>query len=358
MRRFAFIILLLSSAVFAKAEVADYFCIGCGKGPLTGQIWIAKWGAICGDCYKLENHCSLCNLPVREGGGTIKTADGRFICKFDKKNAVLDASAAKEIYSEAQRDLVSLFGPGFALQYPDVSVNLFDVDYWSEKGRGDGMHKFGFSSTRKTPSGKCTHQVVMLSGQLRDDIAATAAHEYTHLWINENRAATRIIDGDTVEAICELAAYELMDSRGKREQQKKILGNSYTHGAINKLVEVDRERGFRYVLNWVKQGAVPNFDSPAVARIAPVKIPAVVLTNVPVALPGSLKLGGLLVDGNTKHALISGVSFAAGETKPVKLRDREVRVTCREIQRATVVLLIPGESAPVTLKIGEEKFLP
>jgi hypothetical protein len=358
MRRFAFILILLSSVAFAVAEEADYFCVVCGKGPLTGQIWISKWGAVCDACYKLENHCSLCYLPVREGGGTIKTGDGRFICKFDKKNAVLDADTAKDIYSESQRDLVSIFGPGFALQYPDVSVNLFDVDYWSEKGRGDGLHKFGFSSTRKTPSGKCTHQVVMLSGQLRDDIAATAAHEYTHLWINENRPATRSIDGDTVEAICELAAYELMDSRGRREQQKKILGNPYTHGAIAKLVEVDRERGFRYVLNWVKEGAAANFETTAAAVVAPVKIPAMTSTNVPVALPVSLKLGGLLVDGKMKHAVISGVSFAAGETKSVKLREREVRITCREIQRDAVVFLVAGEAALVTLKIGEEKFLP
>ena len=357
MRR-AISILILFAAVLVSAEETNYLCIICGKGPLGGRIWISKWGAICDDCYKLENHCSLCGLPVREGGGAVKTGDGRFICKFDQPNAVLDVDAAKNIFTDARQDLASLFGSGFALKYSDVSVNLFDVDYWSEKGRGDGLHKFGFSSTRKSRSGQCTHQVVMLSGQLRADLAATAAHEYTHLWINENLPAGRVIDGDTIEAICETAAYELMDSRKLRGEQKRIRENPYTHGAIARLLEVDKEHGFRFVLDWVKESDAVNFETATAAKATPVKIPAMTFTNVPVALPDSLKLGGLLLEGNGRHAVVSGVSFAAGETKKIKLQRGEVRVFCRDIRRGEVVLEVDGLAAPVTLKIGEEKFLP
>jgi hypothetical protein len=259
---------------------------------------------------------------------------------------------------EARSDLVSLSGPGFALKFPDVTVNLFDVDYWTEKGRGDGLHKFGFSSTRKNKSGQCTHEVVLLSGQLRHDLAATAAHEYTHLWINENLPASRVIDGDTVEAICELAACELMDLRQRREQREKIMENPYTHGAIVKLLEVEKEHGFRFVLDWVKNGTAPNFETAAAAKIAPVKIPARVFTNQPVPLPDSLKLAGLVFDGQSRHAVLNGISFAAGETKKIKLQRGAVSVRCREIRRAEVVLDVEDIAAPVTLKIGEEKFLP
>ena len=191
----------------AFAAETNYLCVLCGTGPLTGRIWMSKWGAICNECYKLENHCSLCGLPIRDGGGAVKTGDGRFICKFDKPNAVLDATEAREVFTEARRELIGLFGSGFALNFPDVTVNLFDVDYWSENGRADGLHKFGFASTRQTPKGACTHQVVLLSGRLRNELAATAAHEYTHLWISENCPRDRVIDGDTIEAICELSAY-------------------------------------------------------------------------------------------------------------------------------------------------------
>ena len=47
---------------------------------------------------------------------------------------MLDAAEAREVFADARRDLVELFGRGFALKYPDVTVNLFDVDYWSETG--------------------------------------------------------------------------------------------------------------------------------------------------------------------------------------------------------------------------------
>jgi hypothetical protein len=76
-------------------------------------------------------------------------------------------------------------------------------------------------------------------------------------------------------------------------------------------------------------------------------------TNVPPALPETLKLSGLLLDGQSRRAIISGESFAPGETRNVKLQARSVRVRCREIRRAEVVLEVDG-----LLKIGEEKFAP
>jgi hypothetical protein len=325
---------------------------------LTGRIWMSKWGAVCNDCYKLENHCSLCGLPVRDGDGHVKTGDGRFICKYEKANAVLDLTAAREVFLDTRRELLEMFGSNFALTYPEVTVNLFDVDYWSENGRTDGLHKFGFASTRRTPHGDCTHEVVMLSGRLQNELAATAAHEYTHLWINENRPADHLIDSDTVEAICELSAYKLMGERSQPEQQRRILDNPYTHGEIKKLVALEQERGVGYVLNWVKKGSLATLEAQAAALDAPVKIAAITVTNVPAPLPESLKLGGLLLAGSSRHALINGLSFAAGETKNVTLKERTLSVRCREIRRDKAVIEVEGFADYITLKIGEEKFVP
>src|SRR5674476_1331170 len=158
-----------------------------------------------------------------------------------------------------------LFGRSFALKFPYVTVNLFGVDYWSELGRADGLHKFGFASMRRTPKGDCTHEVVLLSGRLRNEIAATAAHEYTHLWINENRPAGHVIDSDTIEAICELSAYKLMEARSQPEELQKILDNPYTHGEIKKLVPLEKENGMGYVLNWVKNGTTATLGTQASA---------------------------------------------------------------------------------------------
>ncbi len=355
MRRFALILFLFAAALAGSAAGTNYLCVICGKGPLTGRFWMSKWGAVCDDCYKLENRCSLCGLPI--GKDFAKTGDGRFICKFDKPNAVLDAAEARDIFFEARRELVGGFGSGFTLNYPDVSINLFDVDYWSEAGRSDGLHKFGFSSTRKSAKGACTHQVVLLSGRLRNEIAATAAHEYTHLWINENRPPGRAIDADTIEAICELSAFKLMAARAQPELQQRILDNPYTHGEIKTLVALEQENGIAYILNWVKNGTTPKLES-AAARGAPVKPPVMMFTNIPAALPSALKLGGLMLEGENRRAILSGVSFAPGETKAVKLQSRTVRVRCREILADRAVLEVDGRTAPLTLKIGEEAFVP
>jgi hypothetical protein len=80
--------------------------------------------------------------------------------------------------------------------------------------------------------------------------------------------------------------------------------------------------------------------------------------TVPPQLPATLKLGGWLSIGNSRQAIISGVSFATGERKPVKLRDRTVQVLCREIRADAVVLEADGLAGPFTLKMDEEKNLP
>jgi len=265
-------------------------------------------------------------------------------------------TAAREVFVAARRDLVGLFGSGFALQYPDVTVNLFDVDYWSEKGRDDGLHKFGFSSSRRTPGGEFTHEVVLLSGRRRTEITATAAHEYTHLWINENCPPGRMPATDTVEAICELSAYKLMEFLAQPEQMQKILASPYTHGEIKRLVALEKENSMGFILNSVKNGTLPGPET--AAQAVPVKIPVIPVTNIPPSLPVSLKLGGLLLDGENRHAIINGLSFAAGETRRVLLQNRIVQVRCREIRRAEVVLELDDVTQPVILKIGAEKFMP
>src|SRR5258706_855330 len=293
LRQLAFILFFFMAVGVAAAGETNYFCIVCGKGPLTGQIWLHPRGVICDDCEKIRERCSICGLPVKDGDGHIKTPDGRFICKFDKKDAVLTLDQAKDLFEQTRDDVVDLYGRDFALKYTDVTVNLFDVDYWSEKGQANGLHKYGFSHTRKTSDGQCTHEVVMLSGRTREEMIGVAAHEYTHLWINENRPDSHVIDGDTVEAICELTAYKLMQQKKSPEMLKRILENPYTNGKIKTLVAVEREGGTDYVLNWVKNGKTQVFDTdadlPPVAGPAPAKI-----YFAPRVLPPGLKLSGVM----------------------------------------------------------------
>ena len=358
MRPLVFILFLFAAAGMSSAEPTNYFCVVCGKGPLTGHIWLHPRGAICDDCEKIKDRCSICGLPVKPGDGHITTGDGRIICKFDKTNVVLTLDQAKELFEQTRDAMVDLYGRQFALKYPEVTVNLFDVDYWSEKGQPGGLHKFGFASTRKTADGQCTHEVVMLSGRTREEMTAVAAHEYTHLWINENRPDSHVIDGDTVEAICELTAYQLMGQKKLPELQKHILENPYTNGKIKTLVAVEREGGTDYVLNWVKNGTAETFEAAANLALQTASVPAVPFVAAPRQLPQGLKFSGIMTIGQERRAVVNGVAFAAGEQKTIKLRDRSVLVRCREIHAVDIIVELNGSTAPFTLEKGEEKILP
>jgi len=358
MRRLAFISFFFTAIwLLAAAGETNYYCVVCGKGPLTGQIWMSKWGPVCDDCYHLPDHCSICGLPIKDGDGHIKTPDGRLICRFDKTNVVLTLDQAKALFDQAREAVVDIYGPRFALKYTDVTVNLFDVDYWSEKQGANGLHKFGFASTRKTADGVCTHEVVMLSGRTREEMMGVAAHEYTHLWINENRPDSRVIDQDTIEAICELTAYKLMESKKLPEMQKRILENPYTNGKIKTLVAVEREGGTDYILDWVKNGKGEAFDADAnLAPIAPTTTPEV--SYAPPPLPDKLKFNGLMTIGKETEAVINGVSFEAGDQKRIKLKGGNVTVRCLKIQSDGVVLQINNSTEKVTLKPGDELATP
>ena len=355
-RKLVITVFLLAAAFILNAAETNYFCVVCGKGPLTGQIWLHPRGPLCDDCEKIQERCSICGLPVKAGDGHLQTGDGRLICKLDKKDVILTQEQAKDLFEQTRDDVVDLYGRQFALQFPEVTVNVFDVDYWSEKGQSGGLHKFGFSNTRKTSDGHCTHEVVLLSGRTRAEMIAVAAHEYTHLWINENRPVSHHIDGDTTEAICELTAYKLMGQKKLPAMQKQILENLYTRGKINDLVAVEREGGTDYILNWVTNGTTATFDT--AARLAPLPAPAAATPFVagPRVLPQGLKFSGIMSIGTDRLAVINGVTFAAGDQKNIKLRERSVSVRCREIHDGEI--MVEANGSALTLERGEEKLVP
>ena len=357
MRNLVITLLLFATAlVSATAEQTNYFCIVCGKGPLTGRIWLHPRGALCDDCKNLPDHCSICGLPVKPGDGCIKTGDGRFICRFDKDNAIMTLDQAKELFEQTRDEVVDFYGPQFALKNTDVTVTLFDVDYWSEKGRRNGLHAFGFASSRPAGNGGWTHEVVMLSGRTREEMTAVAAHEYTHLWINENCPAGHHIDGDTIEAICELTAYKLMQQKKNPEMQKQILENPYTNGKIKDLVWVEREGGTDYVLNWVKTSNADTFDADASLAPLPAPVSPTPFIPGPAPLPHSLKFNGSMAFGKELVAVINGKEFAAGDQKTITLRDGSAVVRCLEVHERDVKLEVNGK--PVILQQGKEDSLP
>ncbi len=357
-----FLLLTFSSACVFSAPTTNYYdpakekyhCVVCGKGPLNGTVWTHERGVICDDCEKLKDRCTICGLPVKEGDGHIKTGDGRFICRFDKGDVILTADQAKELFEQTRDAVVDLYGPQFALKNTQVTVNLFDVDYWSEKGRTNQLHTFGFAHSRPADGGKWTHEVVMLSGRTRQEMTSVAAHEYTHLWINENCPDKHKIDGDTVEAICELTAYKLMEQKKLTGMEQRILKNPYTNGKIRTLVSVERDGGMAYVLNWVRASQADTFDENA--NLAPIPAPSapVQILPGPQVLPSGLKFSGIMVIGTSRLAVINGVAFSAGEHKVIKLHDKTVGIRCALIRDAEVVIEPDNSPKSLTLTRGME----
>jgi len=366
MRLLALILFLFATAGLAAAGGTNYYnpqkenyhCIVCGKGPLTGRIWTHSRGVVCDDCEKITDRCIICGLPVKADDGHVKTGDGRFICRFDKTNCVLTANQAEDLFEQVRAEVVDLYGASFALKNTAVAVTMFDVDYWSEKGRTNDLHAFGFAHSRPADGDRWTHEVIMLSGRTREEMSGVAAHEYTHLWINENCPASHRIDGDTVEAICELTAYKLMQQKKWPEQQQRILKNPYTNGKIKTLVAIEQEGGTDYILNWVKNGRTETLDDDASLAPIPSPPPPVQIYLPPPVLPAGLKFSGVMVIGKVQQAVINGIAFGAGEQKTVKLHEKSVTVRCHAIDADDVVVDVNNSATPLSLPRGEEILIP
>lgn len=334
----------LAELVHAQNRLRDHLCIVCEKPPGTAEtVWsFQKTNLICAACNLIPETCGVCGVPVKIG--FVKTTDGRFYCSKDKVGRVFGEYEAGRIFIAATDELRRIAQGSMELREYDVPVNLFDVDYWNDAKRSrvnDRLHKVGVSHSRRVGD-KFVHGVVVLSGQPAQTVAAVCAHEYTHLWLNENLPAGREIEPDVIEAICELAAWKLMQFRQVKEEMEDIRTNEYTRGRIADLLKLEAESGFEEILRWVRtgKGRVPpkaltkeDFVPPPTA-----KAPAVPLwTAAPKALD-RLELQGLIGQSSKKSAVINGIVFFVGDERSVPVGSDRLKLRCLEISEKSVVV--------------------
>lgn len=358
-----FAILLLGIGILLPEASAQRreFCVVCGKGPLVGSIWKhPQHGTICQDCYRRDLRCDICSLPILDN--YLKTRDGRFICKFEKDDVVVDEKQAQLIFRQSVQSLLYVTRDGMRLRGPAPDVRLFDIDYWNS---GSSMRRGGFSQTRQVGD-RYTHNVILLSGLPKDELVSVCAHEYTHLWINENRASDRVIETNTVEAICELLAYKVAERAGFTNQLERIQKNPYTQGRIADLLEADRQYGLAEILRWVKTGrnatvslsgvrssapAPSPAPSPA-ARRAPAPAPPAVAPPSPASSPTGLTLAAIVRTARGYRAQINGVFFMAGDLKRVTHNGRPANLQCLRVT-ADGALVSLNRGRPQTLRLGK-----
>jgi hypothetical protein len=348
-------LLILLFACFAgwpAAGQSDPPCAVCGN-PIKGTVWKYKQWRLCEACTKLPDSCNVCGLPIREVA--LRTADGRAFCKKDGQNLLLTSEQGRELFERTRRELGDIIGQFFALKNPEVVVNVFDIDYWNDqigKKTEGKMRRTGFSVSRRAGD-RIQHNVLLLSGHPVDEMAAVCAHEYTHLWINENRAEKRELDQDTIEGICELIAHLLMGQKQLPDQQEEIRKNTYTNGKILTMLDVERECGLNYILDWIKTGTNATLDVQVMKRFQ-AEQQAAPLVYAPAAprppAPTTLTLKALL-GGKRKIAIINGESFEKGDEASLRLGEKSVLVRCLDITDNSVILTVDGSDKPITLRM-------
>lgn len=347
--------LVWCGATVGVAQGEAYTCVVCGKRLLSGKSFRHPAGPVCEICAELPSRCSLCGLPIKDNFG--KTQDGRFICKFDLPNTVQSEAEAQRLFEDVHNGLYRLTGGGLKLKYTAVAVSLFDVDYWNFRDGNpvpETMRRLGFSQSRPTGD-TLTHSVILLSGQFKSDTVSVCAHEFMHLWINENKTRSRILEEDTLEALCELTAYKWSVSIEDLNQQQKILENVYTHGKIKILIGLEIDYGFPAILDWVKRGTNAVLDAQTLSQLGSPRIGNIPPANWAIRAqepPQTLRLLGIIGSKTNRCALINNRQFFENNEKELILGSRTVLVKCLEIRADTVRISVDGTNAPITLTIG------
>ena len=351
------------SALATAQERHPVHCLACDKGPLTGRYWKSELGAICEDCNKLERRCWICRHPAAKD--YIKTPDGRYICRREARNAVVSQPAVHQTFQRTRNAVKRMTRNYMALKSPKINVEVFSQPVWDPDGSKSALHRQGLATTRQVGE-RFHHNVMLLSGLVNTNLIGVSAHEFTHLWINENKGDHEI-DPKTNEAICEIVAYKLAETYRHHNYMKVIRENTYTQGRANELLPLVNRYGLKALLRWVVEGKGPTPSASDLARLRSIRPASTAATptqpkampsplysarpGAKPAKPASLELKGVLGSPGKYTALISGVMFQEGETRTIKLQGKAIKARCEKITRTTATLKLEGSQKPLELRM-------
>ena len=325
-------------------------CVVCAKTPLVGKYFVHnQTNHICAECEQLPTRCALCRLPVKDP--TTKTTDGRSFCRADADNVVVAQDEATKLFAQARSELSTLSDGSISLRTAAVAVQLVDVDYWNAKAGGDGattMHRLGFSISRPIGSG-FAHNVILMSGQLRTTTLSTCAHEFAHLWLNENLKPERKLDPDTREALCELFAFKLAARRGDTNEIARIKVNPYTKGVVLSALEFEAREGLPGVISWVRNGTEVVLPATRVASATAAPEPVRELRPPPPPAT-KLELRSLLRTSKRTVAVINGERFELGSELSMLIDGKRRLVRLESAAESYVIVTVDG--ARQTLQLG------
>jgi Protein DA1 len=343
----------------ARAEPAKV-CAVCGE-PLKGYYLSMlnqssfERERICLKCALRYSRCYVCGVPTVN---PVRTDDGRLLCQEDARRAVFYQKDADNIFYSVKREMHGILADlgtfkddiHFHLVDGRELQKIYDPEY--ENHAITGLE--GLTVTDDKDTNHLEYSIYVLSGLPENHLAAVCAHEYTHVWLNQNMAKGRKLDRSTKEGFCELVAYKLMAGRHDDKEMRIIRANAYTRGQMRALLVAEDLYEFHRLVKWIKAGTDSRMDwytangvlKTANADTSALWIPPA--TPAPAA-PSVLTLKGISGADQHRFALINDSTFEAQEKGKVRLGQTNVVLRCLEIRSNSVVVQLDGS--------GEKKEL-
>jgi hypothetical protein len=313
--------------------------------------------------------CSVCGIRV--AGGYIPLDDGRFICKKDAPDVVLDQNRAEEIFSAAKAwGHKTLSGYG---SLPDQNIavvlqnkTLFDVTVREWSAKRPDINFAGFTRNHTNGGGGFTHEVFLLSGRLKKGVANVSVHEFGHTWLGENARSHKLSE-DAKEGFCDWLKYKFEVEQADTAAQARTLKSDYTRGQIQAFVAAEKAHGLERVVQWTKAGEDAQIDLQQLDRVMVLRerrpAPATVASTTPAPLFDSMPvfartaytnavLKGLSGSASRRFAVINDQTFAAKESGKIRMGGSNVVLRCLDIGEASVLVQIQGEAGPRTLSLS------
>jgi hypothetical protein len=244
-------------------------CAACGNR-LTGTTWARSRAGykeralVCDACVKLGAICYVCKIPVVRNYTTIE--DGRLLCAEDAAQAVLDQEMADKVFDQVKSWCQGVFANSGALPHRNIKMILESktrVDRLREDLtlQHDVVHLLmGLTSSRRNTQGEIDHTIYMLYGLPQPRFTTTAAHEYSHAWLNENVRRERKLERDTIEGFCDWISYKYATERALENEIQFKTDSTYSRGQMQAFLAAEKEHGFYRVIQWLKSGADSELD--------------------------------------------------------------------------------------------------
>ena len=338
------------------------------QGPFLESIYVVEdpvrqvMKHVCLACTKSKVVCSACGLAANPRT-LLRLEDGRILCEWDAKGAVLSEFEASEIFHEVKRDVQRMLAHWPPL--PDANITPYLVsrddfikEFYRKPSVEDPERLLGLTRSITSDGTNYDHRIYLLSGILKPQFMATCAHEYAHTWLNEHDDKARTLHKDTVEGFCELMAWKYVTAKSDKAELNRILDNGYTRGQVHALIAAEQRYQFYRVIDWMHRGEDSWMDKDKLERLLALKAspnsatpiePLWERTVVPTLVPDTLVLRHLSGTGNQRLAMVNNQTLARGEEARVRVGQTNVLVRCLEIRDRSVVLRLNGEPKPVEL---------